>query len=40
MIETREDSKGYGKHLTEEKNLGEAEIIVGDRYVQRQQQEV
>jgi len=40
MIERREDFKGYGKHLTEEKNLGEAEIIVGDRYVQRQQQEV
>jgi len=40
MIERRENFKGDGKHLTEEKNLGEAEIIAGDRYVQKQQQEV
>ena len=40
MIERRENFKGHGKHLTEERNLGEAEIIVGDRYAQRQQQEV
>ena len=40
MIEPRENFKGNGKHLTEERNLGEAEIIVGDKYAQRQQQEV
>ena len=40
MIEPRESFKGGGKHLTEERNLGEAEIIVGDKYAQRQQQEV
>ena len=40
MIERRENFKGDGKHLAEEKNLGKAEIIVGDRYVQKQQQEV
>ena len=40
MIEPRGNFEGYGKHLTEERNLGEAEIIVGDRYAQRQQQEV
>jgi hypothetical protein len=40
MIERKESFKGDGKHLTEERNLGEAEIIVGDRYVQKQQQEV
>ena len=40
MIERRKDFKGYGMHLTEERNLGEAEIIVGDKYAQRQQQEV
>ena len=40
MIERRENFKGDGKHLAEERNLGEAEIIVGDRYAQKQQQEV
>ena len=40
MIEPRKKFKGHGKHLTEERNLGEAEIIVGDKYAQRQQQEV
>lgn len=40
MIERRKDYRGDGKHLTEERNLGEAEIIVGDRYAQKQQQEV
>jgi len=40
MIERRKDYWGDGKHLTEERNLGEAEIIVGDRYAQKQQQEV
>ena len=40
MIEHRKNFKGHGKHLTEERNLGEAELIVGDRYAQRQQQEV
>ena len=40
MIEIRENFKGDGKYLTEERNLGEAEIIVGDKYAQRQQQEV
>jgi hypothetical protein len=40
MIERRKNFKGDGKRLTEERNLGEAEIIVGDRYVQKQQQEV
>jgi len=40
MIERRKNFKGDGKHLTEERNLGEAEKIEGDRYAQRQQQEV
>ena len=40
MIERRENFKGDGKHLTEGRNLGEAEIILGDRYVQKQQQDV
>ena len=40
MIERMKDSKVHGTHLTEERNLGEAEIIEGDRYAQRQQQEV
>ena len=40
MIDLSGNRKGDGKNLTEERNLGEAEIIVGDRYVQRQQQEV
>ena len=40
MIEPRESFKGHGNYLTEERNLGEAGIIVGDRYVQKQQQEV
>lgn len=37
MIERRKDCRGDGKHLTEERNLGEAGIIVGDRYAQKQQ---
>ena len=40
MIERKVNFKGGGKHLTEERNLGEAVIIVGDKYAQRQQQEV
>jgi hypothetical protein len=40
MIERKESFKGDGKHLTEERNLGEAEIIAGDRYVQKYQQEI
>ena len=40
MIERMKDSKVHGTHLTEERNLGEAEIIVGDSYVQKQQHEV
>jgi len=40
MIERKVNFKGDGKHLTEERNPGEAEIIVGDRYAHRQQQEV
>lgn len=35
MTERKKDFKGSGKHLTEERNLGEAEIIQGDRYVQK-----
>jgi hypothetical protein len=35
MIERMKNSKVHGTHLTEEKNLGEAEIIEGDRYVQK-----
>jgi hypothetical protein len=37
MINRRKDFKGNGKHLTEERNLGEAEKIEGDRYVQKRQ---
>ena len=33
MIERNANFKGDGKHLTEEKNLGEAEKIEGERYV-------
>ena len=40
MIECKVNFKGDGKYLTEKRNLGETEIIVGDRYAQRQQQEV
>ena len=32
MTEHKKEFKGNGKHLTEERNLGEAEIIQGDRY--------
>lgn len=40
MIEHRKDFKGYGMHLAEERNLGEAEKIEGDSYAQKRQQEV
>ena len=40
MIERKENFKGIGKHLTEERNLGEAEKIEGDSYAQKRKQEV
>ena len=40
MTKLQKSDKGDGENLTEEINLGEAGIIVGDRYVQKQQQEV
>lgn len=40
MIDLSGNRKGSGKHLTEDKNLGEAEKILGDRYVQKQLQKV
>lgn len=35
MIDLSGNRKGDGKNLTEERNLGEAEKIGGDRYVQK-----
>jgi hypothetical protein len=40
MTEHRTEIKGYGKHLTEERNLGETEKIEGDSYAQKRQPEV
>ena len=35
MIERRNDIKGYGMYLTEERSLGETEKIEGDGYAQK-----
>ena len=40
MTKLQKSDKGDGENLTEEINLGEAGIIVGDRYVQKQKQEI